>query len=118
MEGATMRKVTLTVSSREAVTNRALAAFRGEPQGAVISFASPELLWQTLTRKRWELLKAMTGRGPMTIRGLAREVGRDVKGVHGDVHALLEAGVLDRTEEGQILFPYDAAHVDFELEAA
>jgi len=118
MEDATMRKVTLTVASREAVTHRTLAAFRGEPQGAVISFASPELLWQTLTRKRWELLKAMTGRGPMTIRGLAREIGRDVKGVHGDVHALLDAGVLDRTEQGRILFPYDVVHVDFELEAA
>lgn len=118
MEGATLNKVTLTVSSREAVTDRALAAFRGEPQGTVISFASPELLWQTLTRKRWEVIKAMTGRGPVTIRGLARELGRDVKGVHGDVHALLEAGLLDRTEEGRILFPYDAVHVDFELEAA
>ena len=113
-----MSKVTLTVSSREGVTQRALAAFRGEPQGAVISFASPELLWQTLTRKRWELLKAMTGRGPVTIRGLARELGRDVKGVHGDVRALLDAGVLDRTDEGRILFPYDAVHVDFELAAA
>jgi predicted transcriptional regulator len=118
MEATTMNKVTLTISSREAVTNRTLAAFRGEPQGAVISFASPELLWQTLTRKRWELLKAMTGHGPMTIRALSRELGRDVKGVHGDVHALLEAGVLDRTKEGRILFPYDAVHVDFELEAA
>jgi predicted transcriptional regulator len=118
MEGATMSKVTLTVSSREAVTDRALAAFRGEPQGGVISFASPELLWQTLSRKRWELLKAMTGRGPMTIRALSRELGRDVKGVHGDVHILLDAGVLDRTEEGRILFPYDSIHVDFELEAA
>jgi predicted transcriptional regulator len=113
-----MNRVTLTVSSREAVTDRALAAFHGQPQGAVISFASPELLWQTLTRKRWEVVKAMTGRGPVTIRGLARELGRDVKGVHGDVHALLDAGLLDRTAEGRILFPYDTVHVDFELEAA
>ena len=113
-----MSKVTLTVSSREAVTERALAAFRGEEQGAVISFASSELLWQTLTKKRWELLKAMTGRGPVTIRGLAREVGRDVKGVHSDVHALLDAGVLERTANGRVVFPYDVVHVDFELKAA
>lgn len=113
-----MSKVMLTVSSRGEVTGRALGAFRGEPQGAVISFASPELLWQTLTKKRWELLKAMTGRGPMTIRGLARELGRDVKGVHADVHALLEAGLLNRTEEGRVVFPYDSVHVDFELTVA
>jgi predicted transcriptional regulator len=115
---ANVSTVTLCVASREDVSGRALAAFGGKSQGAWISFASAELLWQTLTRKRWELLKAMTGQGPMTIRGAARRVGRDVKGVHGDVHALLDAGLLDRTEDGRIVFPYDAVHVDFMLRAA
>jgi predicted transcriptional regulator len=115
---AVLTTVTLSIASRKDVTRRALAAFAGEPQGARISFASVELLWQTLTRKRWELLKAMTGQGPMTIRESARRVGRDVKAVHGDVHALLDAGVLERTVEGRIIFPYDAVHVDFVLAAA
>lgn len=59
-----MKTVTLSVASREDVTRRALTAFKGKRQGAHISFASVELLWQTLTRKRWELLKAMTAQGP------------------------------------------------------
>ncbi len=113
-----MSKVTLTVSSREKVTERALAAFRDEPQGAMISFSSPELLWQVLTQKRWALLKFMVGRGPMTIRGLAREMSRDVKAVHGDVHTLINAGLVDRIEDGRVVFPYDGIHVDFELNAA
>ena len=112
-----MNTVTLSVASRDDVTRRALAAFDGKPQGSHISFASAELLWQTLTRKRWELLQAMTGQGAMSIREAARKVGRDVKAVHGDVQALLGAGVLDRTGEG-ILFPYDAVHVDFMLTKA
>jgi predicted transcriptional regulator len=45
-------------------------------------------------------------------------VGRDVKAVHGDIHALLSAGVLDRTEDGKIVFPYDAVHVDFTITKA
>ena len=113
-----MTTVTLSVASRDVVTRRALAAFAGKLQGAHISFATVELLWQTLTRKRWEVLKAMTGQGPMTIREAARRVGRDVKAVHGDVHALLAAGVLERTEDGRVVFPYDAVHVDFVLDAA
>lgn len=113
-----MNTVTLSVASREDVTKRALAAFKGEKQGAHITFASVELLWQTLTRKRWQLLKAMTGQGAMTIREASRRVGRDVKGVHGDIHALLDAGVLERTEDGRVIFPYDAVHVDFTLHAA
>ncbi len=31
----------------------------------------------------------------------------DVKGVHSDVHTLLNAGLLDRTNEGPVIFPYD-----------
>ena len=112
-----MNTVTLSVASREDVTRRALAAFEGEAKGAHISFASAELLWQTLTRKRWELLQAMTGQGAMSIREAARRVGRDVKAVHGDVHALLDAGVLDRTTGG-VVVPDDAVHVDFTLTRA
>jgi predicted transcriptional regulator len=112
-----MNTVTLSVASREDVTRRALAAFESDKQGAYISFASAELLWRTLTRKRWELLQAMTGQGAMSIREAARRVGRDVKAVHGDVHALVDAGVLDRTSEG-FVFPYDAVHVDFTLTKA
>jgi hypothetical protein len=63
-------------------------ASRGEGQGAHISFDSVDLLWNTLTRKRWEILRAMTGQGGLSIREAARRVGRDVKAV-GDETALL-----------------------------
>ncbi len=85
---------------------------------ARISFATPELLWRVLTEKRWELLKALCGAGPMSIREAARRVERDVKAVHGDVTALLNAGVLNKTEDGQIVFPYEAVKVEFLLQAA
>ena len=91
----------------------------GKPQKtARISFATPELLWQVLTAKRWELLKALCGAGPVSIREAARRASRDVKAVHGDVTALLNAGLLDRTEDGRIVFPYDAVKVEFLLQAA
>lgn len=112
-----MNAVTLSVASLDEISRRVGAAFRGEKQGSRISFASIELLWKVLTAKRWELLKAMTGQGRMTIREAARRVGRDVKAVHNDVHALLRAGVIERAEGG-IIFPYDAVRVDFLLKAA
>lgn len=115
---ATTRTVTLSLATREQVTDRAVAAMRGERQGERISFASAELLWGTLTRRRWELLEAMVGGGPMSLRELARRVGRDVKAAHGDVRALLDAGLLERGEGGRVVFPYDAVHVDFMLTAA
>jgi predicted transcriptional regulator len=83
-----------------------------------ISFASPELLWRVLTAKRWELLKILCGAGPVSIREAAHCAGRDVKAVHGDVTALLNAGILTRTDKGRIVFPYDAVKVEFLLHAA
>jgi predicted transcriptional regulator len=96
------------------------AAWRSGVAGgtARISFASPELLWKVLTAKRWELLKAMCGAGPVSIREAARRVHRDVKSVHGDVTALLGAGVLERADGGGIVFPFDAVKVEFMLKAA
>jgi predicted transcriptional regulator len=91
----------------------------GKPEkSARISFATPELLWRVLTQKRWELLKALCGAGPVSIREAARRSGRDVKAVHGDVTALLNAGVLDRTNDGRIIFPFEAVKVEFLLKAA
>ena len=87
-------------------------------RAARIGFATPELLWQVLTAKRWELLKALCGAGPMSIREAARRVERDVKAVHSDVTALLGAGILDRAEGGGIVFPFDTVKVEFLLEAA
>ena len=113
-----MRIVKLEVSSREETTQRALLAFEGKAQGAVISFESPALLFKVLSGKRWDLLKVMTGAGPMTIREAARRLGRDVKGVHGDVHALLNVGILQKTQDGRIEFKFDLLHVDFLLTAA
>lgn len=87
-------------------------------KAARISFASPELLWKVLSAKRWDLLKALCGAEPMSIREAARRVNRDVKAVHSDVTALLTAGVLDRAEGGGIVFPYDAVKVEFLLQPA
>ena len=91
----------------------------GKPERpARISFATPELLWQVLTAKRWELLKVLCGAGPISIREAARRVERVVKAVHSDITALLNAGVLDRAEGGGIVFPFEAVKVEFLLEAA
>jgi predicted transcriptional regulator len=113
-----MNAIRLEISSREKTTRRFQGAFEKKPQGAYISFTSPALLFKVLSGKRWDLLKIMTGAGPLTIREAARRLKRDVKAVHGDVHALLNAGILQKTDKGLIVFPFDAVHVDFLLKAA
>ena len=115
-----MKTVVLEVRSLKETlgdATRAMTTGHAERE-ARIGFASPELLWQVLTAKRWQLLKAMCGAGPMSIREAARRVGRDVKAVHGDVKALLDAGVLSRSVVGAIEFPFESVKVEFMLRAA
>jgi predicted transcriptional regulator len=113
-----MAAVTISIAGLEESKSRALDAFAGHEQGAFITFPTVQLLWKVITPKRWDLLRAMTGAGPLAIREVARRVGRDVKSVHGDISALLKAGIIDRTENGRIEFPYTEIHVDFVLRAA
>ena len=120
LRGGTMKTVILEVRApKEAMEGFAQAWSANKQQkSARISFASPELLWKVLTAKRWELLKVLCGAGAVSIREAARRLERDVKGVHGDVVALLNAGLLVRTENGAIEFPYEAVKVEFLLQAA
>jgi predicted transcriptional regulator len=113
-----MKTVRIGVASRAEVSARVKAAFRGHKQGSHISFPSLELLHRVLTPNRWQVLQTMMGAGPIGVRELSRRVDRDVKSVHLDTQALLNAGVIDRTDDGKIVFPYDAVHVDFVVNAA
>ena len=118
--GGIVNTVILDVRSPTETKPEFLRVWRGgEPeQAARISFSSPKLLWKVLTAKRWELLKVLCGVGPVSIREAARRVERDVKAVHGDVTALLKAGILERDDSGRIEFPYEAVKVEFVLRAS
>ncbi len=64
------------------------------------------------------MLKALCGTGRMPIREAARRVGRDVKAVHADVTALLDAGLLNRSPDGGIECSFQAIKVEFVPQAA
>ena len=90
----------------------------GTPEtDAGLSFTTYEDMHRVLSPNRLEIVKAMTGHGSMSIREVARRVGRDFKGVHTDVTVLINAGVVDRGNEG-VIFPYDAIHVEFDIQTA
>ena len=102
-----MRKVTIQVESLDAGLERFKRAWKtGESQGEFITFESAEALLKTLTGRRWELVQALLCSGAMSLRALARELGRDVKNVHADVNALKEIGLVEDHEKG-IWVPFD-----------
>lgn len=89
-----------------------------KPIGDVLTFPSVQLLWKVLSPKRMDIISAMTGAGELSIREVARRVERDFKAVHTDIQALLNAGVVDKTESGAVMFSYDRVHVDFFMSTA
>jgi predicted transcriptional regulator len=98
---------------------RFTAAWRtGKSSAHVFTFESPSALFRVLTPKRWEILERLQQLGPSSLRGLARSLERDVKRVHEDVAALIEVGLVQKTERGRIHVPFTVIEADFQLRAA
>lgn len=116
-----MNKTTLTieVTSLEEVNKRIIRAATNRTADASprYTFPTPEAMARSLTPARWSILQALTGAGPIGVRELARRVGRDVKDVHRDAEALALNGLIDKTKDRKLSFPYKRVKVAFELHA-
>ncbi|MBF1994418.1 glycosyl transferase family 1 [Serratia symbiotica] len=111
-----MTTLNIRVTSLQEVKNNTLEALCGKEsaRGHFLSFLSWDLLHDTLSPNRMDIIKEMTGAGELSIREVARRVNRDVRAVHSDVTKLITQGVIDKTESG-IVFPYDDIHFEFTL---
>lgn len=78
-------------------------------------FQSYKLFYRLLSPNRLQVLTTLAGGKAVSIRELARQVGRDFKGVHTDVTALLRDGLIEKTEDGAIRFPFAGVHIDLHL---
>ena len=80
-------------------------------------FENLELLLKTLTTGRWALLKKLHVNGPLSIRALANDLGRDYKNVHTDVRRLENVGLIGRTKDDRIFVPWDIVEARLSLAA-
>ena len=97
----------------------ALAAVRsGKYEGEHFGFESPAALFRSITPKRWELLGRLQQTGPLGIRALARELERDFRRVHDDVTALLQIGLIEKTDDGKVWVPFREIRTDFVIKSA
>ena len=78
-----------------------------------LNFEDFAMLAAVLTPKRLELMKTLRQRGPLSVRALSKELGRDYKNVHVEISALEEVDLVQRTKEGLLVAPWDVidAHV-------
>ena len=82
-----------------------------------LHFEDMEMLLKTLTTSRWILLKSLRKKGPLSIRALAKELGRDYKNVHTDVRRLEEIDLIEQTRDGKVVVPWDVVEAQLDLAA-
>jgi predicted transcriptional regulator len=118
-----MKKLTIRIrkdanAALKEMGDRFIRAWKtGKSADDSIQFESPSAMFRVLTPKRWELIERLQAIGPSSVRGLARELERDVKRVHGDVGELIEYGIVSRTQDGKVQVPFNVIHADFDLYA-
>jgi predicted transcriptional regulator len=88
------------------------------PEAATVSFESMELLLKVLTPNRWTLLRSLRKQGPCSIRSLSHLLKRDYRGVHADVVTLLDAGLIERSDDGKIAVPWSRITAEMAVDVA
>ena len=78
-----------------------------------LNFENFSMLASVLTPKRLELMRVLRQQGLLSIRALSKQLARDYKNVHTDVIALETVDLIQRSEEGLLVVPWDVidAHV-------
>ncbi len=82
-----------------------------------LDFENLDTLLKALTPRRWLLLKELRKNGPMSIRALTKELGRDYKNVHTDVRKLERIGLIGHTKDDKIEVPWDIVEAQLRLAA-
>lgn len=84
---------------------------RGTEQDFNLSFETARALFSELTPARVDLLDTLRRVGPCSVYALAKIAKRNYSNVHSDVGRLEELGLIERTEDGAILVPYESVEI-------
>jgi predicted transcriptional regulator len=79
-----------------------------------ISFQDWETFFRVLTPTRIALLRYIHAHDVPSVRALSQAIGRDYRRVHGDVDALLAAGLIERRGT-TLATDWDGSDADFEI---
>ena len=108
-------KAIIEVSGRgsvfKAAANQVAAAQKGRAMDYRLSFESARSLFAELTPARLDLLDTLRRVGPCSVYALARAADRNYSNVHTDVSRMEELGLIERTEAGEVLVPYESVEI-------
>lgn len=89
----------------------------GQGQRDHVTFLRLESFMSAMSAKRLELMRHLRRAGPLSIRRLSQELKRDCKSVHGEVARLVDAGLIERTPQGEVTVNWDRIVTELDLAA-
>lgn len=108
-------KVIIEVASKGSIFRTAAAqvsaARKGRAPDFRLSFESARSLFAELTPARLDLLDTLRRVGPCSVYALAKAAERNYSNVHTDVARMEELGLIERTEEDEVMVPYESVEI-------
>ena len=83
----------------------------GGVPGFRLNFESARSLFAELTPARLDLLDTLRRVGPCSIYAVAKAAERNYSNVHTDVTRLEELGLIERSEDGNVLVPFESVEI-------
>ena len=118
----TDRHIAVHISSLEDMGQRFVSAWHSAEAGGTlardqVTFLGLEAFMAAMSPKRLELMRHLRKAGPMSVRQLSQELGRDYKSVHGAVARLADAGLIERPARDVVAVPWDRMVTELDLAA-
>lgn len=104
-------EVSVQGSVFQAAATQVAAARKGRTPDFRLSFESARSLFAELTPARLDLLDTLRRVGPCSVYALAKAAERNYSNVHTDVARLEELGLIERTEDSEIMVPYESLEI-------
>ena len=118
----TETRVNIHVGTLEEMGRRFAAAWKAAQAGRDlardhITFLSLDAFKAAMSPRRLDLMRHLHRNGPMSVRRLARELGRDYKSVHRETAMLVLAGLIERQASDEVAVTWDRAVTELDLAA-
>jgi len=116
------RTIAAHTGSLDDMGQRFIAAWKSAERGERlprdhVTFLGLDAFMAAMSPKRLELMRHLRRVGPMSVRRLSQELGRDYKSVHGEVAKLADAGLIDRLSRDQVAVQWDRIVTELDLAA-
>ena len=118
----TQASINLHVGSLDEMGARFAAAWKQAERGRKpvsdqVTFLSLAAFMAAMSPRRLELMRHLRRAGPMSVRRLAGELGRDYKSVHREVAMLTATGLIERRAPDEVAVDWDRAVTELDLVA-